>query len=459
MSTFSSRGRPGDALRVAIALLVHVPFAIAATRVPALATAHALITIAVGVAVALFARQRVQIAYVAAYIVGAEVLWRILYADVPWEIGKYGLSLVLLLGILRAPRARGAFLPMSYLALLLPSAVITIGAVGLVGARRDLSFNLSGPFALAISAWFFAQLELGADQVRRLCVAALAPIVGVAAVATFGIATSTDLEFTTQSNEALSGGALPVQVSSVLGLGALLALFCVVGLRSQRGGRPVFFLIAVGLAAQSAMTFSRGGLYCAAGAALVAALFLLTDAGARMRLLLAAVLLFLAGRYVVLPKLDEFTGGMLSARFQSTSLTGRDRIIATDLRIFSEHPLLGVGPGRAPEERERILGRAFAAHTEYARALAEHGVTGVMALLVLAVLAVRNVLRARDPVARAVAAGCVAWSLLFMASDGMRLAAPGFILGIASATLLLGARAPSPTVRTVAAGRLDVARA
>lgn len=444
-------------------LALHVPLGIAAARGTALATGHALLTFGVALALAVLGRHRIHVAYAAAYIVGAEVLWRLTGAGVPWEFGKLAIASVLLVGIIRAPSVRGLPLPFLYVALLLPSALLTIQGRGLLGAREELSFNLAGPIALGVSAWFFAHLRMEREQLRRLCLAAVAPMLSVAALAAFGIVTAATIDFGTQSNVALSGGALPVQVSSVLGLGALLATLCAVVLRTSRGLQIMLMLVAIALAAQSALTFSRGGLYCAGGAAILAFVLLMRDAAARLRLVVAGVLLFAVANTVVFPRLNAFTGGALETRFRETSVTGRDRIVAADLEIFRQHPLLGVGPGRGPKERQRILGRAYVAHTEYARLLAEHGALGILALATLVGLALRNVLRANDAPTRAFVVGLLGWSFLFMASDGMRLAAPSFLIGMTCAVLTSArgviAFGSRPASQPLAGRRLDAARA
>ena len=109
------------------------------------------------------------------------------------------------------------------------------------GARDQLSFNLAGPFALAVSVWFFGALRLTEAQRSRVLLSLAAPAVAVAAVAALRINHVTAIDFTTESNFATSGGFMPNQVSAALGLGAaaagLLALG-VAGGSSALHGRP-----------------------------------------------------------------------------------------------------------------------------------------------------------------------------------------------------------------------------
>ncbi len=79
---------------------------------------------------------------------------------------------------------------------------------------------------------------------------------------------------------------------------------------------------------------------------------------------------------------------------------------------------------------------AVGSHTEYTRILSEHGAFGLLAICVLLRACLKNLRRARTPLERAMVGSFLAWSLLFMASAAMRLAAPAFMFGLSFVTLL-----------------------
>ena len=76
-----------------------------------------------------------------------------------WEYGKYTLSAILLVVALRARRSGASGLPILYFVLLLPSAIITLSNLEWDAARRQLSFNLSGPFALMVCVFVFWEIR------------------------------------------------------------------------------------------------------------------------------------------------------------------------------------------------------------------------------------------------------------------------------------------------------------
>lgn len=416
-----------------VILAAHVPLALLMSEYRVIGTLHAWATFFFGLWLAASGRSAARVAYVAGYVVGAEVLWRMTGAQTPWEFGKYAAAAMFIVSMARAGRLRGPKLPFAYFALLLPSCALTLLAESWGEAREQISFNLSGPFALMTCALFFSQLRLSAAQLQRLRLALVAPVVGIAAIA-ISATLGTEVVFTGESNNMTSGGFGPNQVSSALGLGAMLLLFYVLQARAARVSRAALFVVMIVLATQCAMTFSRGGLYNAAGGALCGFLFLAKDARAALRIALVAALIAGAAVFYVVPKLDEFTGGAIVERFENTDSTNRDHIVEADLQIWEEHPLMGVGPGQGPAFRRAILYGAVS-HTEFSRLFAEHGLLGCVSLALLLIAGVKVVFESSDARARSVKATGVAWGLLYMITAAMRLAAPSFLFGLAFAQL------------------------
>ena len=180
--------------------------------------------------------------------------------------------------------------------------------------------------------------------------------------------------------------------------------------------------------AQSALTFSRGGLYNTIAGLAVAFFYLMRESRSRLQFIFIALFLFGFSAYVLLPKLNDFTGGAFSSRFESTDTSGREGFMEYQLAVFQNHILFGAGPGR---------GFWGASHTEYTRLLADHGLLGVLALLILLIMAALNLKRARSIMKKTVVSSVLVWSFVFMAHLGMRLAAPSFMIGLTCATLML----------------------
>jgi hypothetical protein len=428
-------------------LAAHAPLALVLNRgvPPTTSTLHALAVLGFGLWAALTKRFD-RVVMTIGYIVGAEVLWRMTRAQVNWEFGKYAAAAIMLVALLRHGHWRPRALPTLYFVLLVPSMFLTLTNEPWVTASDQISFNLSGPFALMVCAWFFSTVQLSTKDLRLLFLALVGPAISIATVAATGTFATADITFYDASNLAASGGFGPNQVSAALGLGALMALFVAMDGEATRILRLIAGVVVAGLATQAALTFSRGGLYMAGGAAAVAACLALRDNRLRSRLLPVAAALFIVGNYFVLPYLDAFTGGEMANRLQDTRLTGRDVLMQADIELWKENPLVGVGPGEGRLQRGQYfltdggatatadIGKAIAAHTEFSRVLAEHGALGLIALVCLFTAGVLNIWQAPDARSKAIVAGLIAWSILFMLSDAMRLLAPSLMFGVGFAT-------------------------
>jgi O-antigen ligase len=405
-------------------------------RAQDIATAHALVTLGIGLWWAIISNNLERIAYIVVYITGAEVLWRMTQAQVFWEYGKYSVVIILLASALRQGQLRGSVLPLLYFALLLPSTIMPMANTSTEDLRAHLSFNLSGPLALMICVWYFSRTRLSAANIKSILLILIAPIIGVGTVALLSTITSSAIRFTSESNFMTSGGFGPNQVSAALGLGTLSIFIYLLIEKRNWWLKILLFIAMVAMAAQSALTFSRTGLYNAGISAIASTFYLARDGRTRLKILGVIVIGFLVVNYLLLPKLDEFTSGALLARFRDTSLTGRDTIIKADLQIWSDNPVFGVGPGHATTLRAESH-RESSAHTEFSRLVAEHGVFGFLAFLLLIFIGFQNLWREAVIHNKAVMVAFTCWSFGFMMVTAMRLVAPAALLGLGAATLLL----------------------
>lgn len=442
---------------VAVAILAHIGLALAAADGnDALATAHARATFAIGLLVAALTRP-VYVALVVAYITGAEVFWRMVGADIPWEFGKYTAAAVMLVAVLRMRHFRRSAIPaVAYFLLLLPSTIMLLAEVPFAEARGQISFYLSGPLALAMGAVFFSRIELTPDDARTVLLAGLIPIVSIATLAWSG-SFAGDVIFTHGSNLAASGGFGPNQVSAALGLGALLALLVAFDWKAPRLLRGAMLGAVVGFGVLSALTFSRGGLYTAGGGAMLATFFATRDSRLRWQVVPPLVGVLLIGNFFARPYLNAFTGGAIGARFEDTSLTGRDRLIQADLELWRSNLIFGVGPGGGGNLRgeyfinDPSLGtlatattRIAAAHTEFSRVLAEHGSLGLAGMVLLVLAGFWNIHRAPDARTKGLVAALGIWSALFMLSNATRLVAPSTCIALGFATFARDRRVAKP---------------
>lgn len=413
-----------------LAFALHVPLALLLQSEPAIGVIHGLLPLAFGLYAALAGRTD-RVAYAAAYIAGAEVLWRMTNSGVFWEFGKYAVVILFVAAIVRNPAWRTSPLALTYFVLLLPSCVMTLLELELDEARKQISFNLSGPLALAISVWFFGNCRFTRTQISQLLLAYVIPLTSVVTITMISTYFTGPIVFGTNSNFATSGGYGPNQVASSLGLGVLFALLALTFIaRISLMGRVLVILVAIACGVQSAMTFSRSGLILTLMAGMAGMLFLLRDPKARIRLVTFCLAGYVLVTFLILPALDSFTGGALVHRFESTNLSHRDDLVFADLAIWLENPVGGSGPGVAKSVRASMTHSSSIAHTEFSRLLSDHGLFGIVAMGVLFLMGLRMLLAAEPGGQRAFVAVMVSWALIYMAVNGMRLVAPSLLLGL-----------------------------
>ncbi len=370
-----------------------------------------------------------------AYLVGAEVLWRMAQVPIFWEFGKYGSSVIAIVALMSRNHYKIPKLPLVYFLLLIPAAILTFLQRDLTSTQAILSTQMSGPFFLLIACWLFSHMDVTQPQLRRMLFALAMPLFSVATATLFFTVTRDDIQFTGESNFVTSGGFGPNQVSAMLGLGAFAALACLLLFQNSTRYRIYLILAAIFFATQSVLTFSRGGIYNAIGGILVIALIELQRPSVVFRRLLpiaGLVIVFLA---LVFPAMNRFTGGQLLERFEDTGTSSRTEIAESDVQIFWENPVFGAGVGAAYELREAYLDRKAMSHTEFSRLLSEHGLFGLFALILLAVMIFTCFKRQRTLMGRAFVLGAAAWCCLFMTNAGMRMAAPSFIWGMMFITI------------------------
>src|SRR6266851_303503 len=165
----------GGAINIGLITIVflaaHIPLGLLLQASSLVAALHAVGTFAIGMYLAVFDRRLERVAYVGGYIIGAEVLWHMTGAPIFWEFGKYSVVAIFLTAIVTNRLFKAPALPVFYFVLLVPSIWITLieedwsSRVEEWQSGRDMiSFNMSGPLALMVSAWFLSHLKLSTIQ-------------------------------------------------------------------------------------------------------------------------------------------------------------------------------------------------------------------------------------------------------------------------------------------------------
>lgn len=378
-------------------------------------------------------------AYIVAYVVGCEVMWRQNEFTVFYEGSKYFTILTFLITWTRIPEKKAPILVVIYLILLIPGLVFTF-------FQETSNFHAlsaghaAGPLAIFAAMLFFSSLKISREELIRLFLLYIVPTAVVAAVTSYQLYFG-NIVWTGDSNNDLAGEFGANQVSTAIGLGWFFASTLVLLLinRSQSTRLfPLLLLLIPWFIAQNFLTFSRGGLFGSAIALAVLMIHLITIPRRRSMFVVGvAAAVFLLS--VLFPILDQTTNNNLARRFteeeELTNLSNREEIIADELHLFTEYPLTGVGLGRSEIVRKQEGLSTQTPHTEYTRVLAEMGVSGIVFNLLYVIFPIMSYRKQQTITGKALVAGLALWALLYMFHTATRTAAPALTFGLAQALL------------------------
>ncbi|MEL1240170.1 O-antigen ligase family protein [Flavobacterium flavipallidum] len=335
-----------------------------------------------------------EVLYVSAYLVGAEVFIRMTGGSLNNEYVKTVVSMLMLLGFVLSGFSKNSIIYWFYFLLLIPGVLLTMSNPNLdVEIRKVITFNISGPVCLGLTAMYCYQRQLTLRQMQNVIVLLGLPIIATLTYLVLYNPTVRDVVTGTQSNFTTSGGFGPNQVATALGLG-MFVFFCQMVFISKTKKMILLNLfLFVFCSYRAIVTFSRGGVIT--GFAMILALlfvaYLFSNSRGKRKLkwivILSSVLAISVWSYSVFQ-----TSGLISKRYanqdvkgrmKNDRLGGREQIIGTELELFKENPVMGVGIGMGKSFREQMLGQEAASHNEITRLLAEHGMFGVLILLIL----------------------------------------------------------------------------
>ena len=373
-----------------------------------------------------------------AYIVGVEVFLRMNGGTVFYEASKYLVILFMLMGIFSNGFSNQSLIYVFYILLLIPGIFVAVAAMGFeTDIRRAVAFNLSGPICLGISAVFCFKRSVSFNQIKYILLVLALPIVSMMVYLILYTPNLQEVITSTGSNFAASGGFGPNQVATVLGLGMF-----VYAVRFFMAGASNFQkLLDLGilglLAFRALATFSRGGVITSIIMILcfIGLYYLKVNFKIKMRLKFS-LLLFIGFAALTWLVSSIETSGLLDKRYANQDAagrekadisTGRSELVAFEFGAFMENPFWGIGLGKVKEVRLNETGVTAASHNEMSRILAEHGLFGVFAFLILLLTPLIYRMKNRSNI---FFFSFYFFWLLTINHSAMRIAAPGFIYAL-----------------------------
>ena len=375
----------------------------------------------------------------AAYVMAAEVFLRMTGGFFFYETGKYAVILFMLFGLYFHNFKISALIYIGFLLLLIPGVIVTFIDISYeTNFRKTILFNLSGPICLLVSALYCYKREIKLNQYLRLLDTMVLPIVAMATYLFFYTPDLQSVVTGADSSYAASGGFGPNQVSTILGLGIFCLFVRLFLTYKNRLLRFVMYGVLAFFSFRALATLSRGGVFTAV---IMSIFFLITFLRYATPVAkakgVAKIIVISLGAIAVWSVTLVATNNMLYNKYtdrnasgvkQGNITTGRIDIAQADFEAFEQNPLFGIGVGMGKFFRAQTEDIKAASHNEVTRLISEHGLLGILSILLL--IAVPSIHFLTDNRNIFIVPLVLFWFLTINHS-AMRIAAPGLIYGLA----------------------------
>ncbi|MEM0518367.1 O-antigen ligase family protein [Aequorivita flava] len=383
------------------------------------------------------ANRKDEILLAAGYITGFEVLSRMTGGAISYEFAKYAVIGFVLIGMFFKGFKLTSWPYLLYTIFLVPGIVfsaINLSYEAKVG--NAIGFNLSGPVCLGIAALYCYDRKIPIARLQTILLAVLLPIVSITVYLFLYSPSIREVLTGTASNFAASGGYGPNQVSTVLGLGAFILFTRIFTVKNR-----FINIVDVGLLAvigyRALITFSRGGVITAVACAVLFLIALFLKSGVKQKAIMLPKIILMVSVLVGIWVISSFaTMGLIENRYANEDAAGREKgdvgtgraaIFQTELEAFKEAPFTGIGVGKSKEYRKKRTNIEAASHNEVSRLLSEHGLFGILALVILLVTPLAFGLQHRSNI---YLYSFLCFWFFTINHSSMRIAAPAFIYAL-----------------------------
>lgn len=329
-----------------------------------------------------------------AYFVGAEVFFRATKGGISYETGKYMVIVFIVMGMFYRGLSGKGYPYFIYLMLLIPSIFVASTTLSFdANFRTNIAFVLSGPICLGLAALFCYNKKISHAQLSQILLLMVLPIIAHTAYIYLYTPSLREVLTSTASNRAAAGGWGANQVAAILGLGMFIMAIRLFT-KSPSMALKLLNATLLGLISFRAVTtMSRGGVIAAIIAIVIFLFYYYRHSSIKKRneviVVFGLFLISLISTWVV--SINQ-TDGLVNLRYankdhlgreKESLTTGRGELFENELEGFVASPFLGIGSSRAKDQRIEDDGQGVTSHSEVSRTLAEHGIFGIVILVIL----------------------------------------------------------------------------
>ena len=371
--------------------LLHIGIGVLLAFYPDLSAAYLFLAVFIGLySVIRNKNQGNEILYIIAYIAGSEVFFRTVAANPFHEFGKYAMLFFTCLGFFYNgfPKTKNPY--WIYLLLLIPSVFMSFMYLE-DDFRRKIFFEILGPVCMGFLALYTYKRKISASQISVILNLIALPILTSCIYLILKYSHNIDIVSWGNSNYYFSGNYAPNQMATALGLGVFIYLLKIT---TESGNKKIFYLNVVVLCLifyRGLLTFSRGGIATGVMVALVLLLSLYVSKKGYhklkrkvgLSLVMLTAIFILTSYQTDRSLLIRYTNIEILKSDEKIKTRGRYIQIQSDINSFTQNPIVGIGVGKGTENRKTEYNVDVSTHSEITRMLSEHGIFGLLCLLIL----------------------------------------------------------------------------
>ena len=333
-----------------------------------------------------------EVLQMAGYCIGSEVLLRMTYGFLNYEFIKYCIIILAGLGIFFDGFSKRSLPYWIYLLALVPSLFFENDLNNLTKhTLNGIVFDLSGPVCLGAIAIYTFDKKISWRALNNVLLAVGLPILSCGM---YVFLYHPDIGIYLRgvnSNILFSGGFGPNQVATILGLGMFVFFLQLILNSPTKLLLWIHLLIFSSLCYLGFMTFSRGGMItgCVICIVFLISLYCNSDSLGKTKSK-HGLFYFITVVVLAVALISYQTNGLIEKRYTNRDHRGktkidtaidRESLAKAQISLFIENPILGIGLGKGIEVREAK--RTISSHDEITRLLANHGIMGLLNILIL----------------------------------------------------------------------------
>ncbi len=391
-----------------------------------------------------------QAAMWSAYLAGSDVLFRMSGGLALHEMHKYAIALYLITALIVEKKKSQVNSTFIFYILLLLIGITFSDIPYPESIRKAIAFNLSGPVSLGIAAMYFYKRQFTVSKLLDILFCLALPIISMVSLLYFKTPNIKDIVFGGGASFEASGGFGPNQVSTILGVGAFVLAAHLLFKKRYTAFLIFDVFLLIYIFYRNLLTFSRGGLITGIAAILFFGVLFVYSKKNRVTSFVKYFGIVSFFGIALWLYTANVTGGMLENRYTNKNArgiekqdvtSGRTDIFNSEIDALYENPIFGMGVGSGKFKRMESTGHEIASHNEMSRLLGEHGLIGIVILLMLIFIPIINAWK-QPPFAKAFLGAFFIFWFLTINHSAMRVSFPGFIYGLSLIQITLKGSKP-----------------